>query len=314
MDNSPTILAQRILLPPRPLAPFLRLAHVTRVLPEQASQRARLRVIDDFELVFQFAGSSWIWSEPAGGSVDLPAGACAFIPPGFTHGWAGEPGAHIAIHFDLHAKPELEAFKNLHYSQAVVERRPLAEMPRFELAQEANDSGVFVPLVTALRAPDVWRGRLEPLVQLWQCRAHQTLAARLLFAETLAWALRTLVDDAAGAGTGTRAATEGRILALLGQLESGTLEKRPSVEELAARAGMRLTAFRAAFVQATGRGPRAYLEERSIERAARVLVESDRTILQIAGGEGYEDPYHFSRVFKRVMGMSPRAYRRARQA
>jgi AraC-like DNA-binding protein len=30
----------------------------------------------------------------------------------------------------------------------------------------------------------------------------------------------------------------------------------------------------------------------------------------VARDLGYEDPYHFSRVFKRIMGVSPEQYRR----
>jgi AraC family transcriptional regulator of arabinose operon len=50
-----------------------------------------------------------------------------------------------------------------------------------------------------------------------------------------------------------------------------------------------------------GRPPGRYLEERRIERAARALVETNLKILRIADAEGYSDPYHFSRVFRRLM-------------
>ena len=69
------------------------------------------------------------------------------------------------------------------------------------------------------------------------------------------------------------------------------------------------TAFRAAFRRVTGRSPRAYIEARRIEHAARALIDTDRSVTQIAAAEGYDDPYHFSRVFKRVTSQSPRAYR-----
>jgi AraC-like DNA-binding protein len=72
---------------------------------------------------------------------------------------------------------------------------------------------------------------------------------------------------------------------------------------------MGITAFRAAFEQTMGRPPHKYFEERRIERAARALVETDHKIVKVAEAEGYDDPYHFSRVFVRVMGVSPRAYR-----
>ena len=46
------------------------------------------------------------------------------------------------------------------------------------------------------------------------------------------------------------------------------------------------------------------------EAAARLLMETDATALEIALEVGYEDPSHFSRAFKRIAGISPREYRR----
>ncbi|HYF51094.1 MAG TPA: helix-turn-helix transcriptional regulator, partial [Planctomycetota bacterium] len=147
----------------------------------------------------------------------------------------------------------------------------------------------------------------------WMRRAHLTLSAQLLFHETIGWALRTLSEDAAYAGLRVPDDADPRILNLLRELENGPPE-RPSVDELARRAHMGLTAFRDAFQKATGRPPRQYLEERRIERAARALVETNRKLYEIAEAEGYDDPYHFSRIFRRVMGVSPRQYRRSSQS
>lgn len=293
-----------------PLSPWLRLAHVTRRPAESASHDARLRVLLDFELVFQFEGSSWIWSDPDGGSVDVRTGDVAFIPPDFRHGWAGEAGAHIAVHFDLHARPEMVPLDNIRFEKQTVTRRPLAFVPTFRIQASAGTEPVL-PLVTRLRAPALWHERLRPLVEFWSRRANQTLAAQMRTGEVVGWALRTIAEDAAHAGLGSPPPADERILELLRKLDAtDPAFERPTVDGLAASAGMGLTAFRAAFHAATGRAPRDYLEERRIERAARALVETNRKVLEISRAEGYEDPYHFSRVFKRVTGQSPRAYRR----
>jgi AraC-like DNA-binding protein len=70
-------------------------------------------------------------------------------------------------------------------------------------------------------------------------------------------------------------------------------------------------AFREAFVNTIGCAPRRYLEERRVAQAARALLETDRTVGEIAREVGYPDPYHFSRVFRRVTGSSPRRYRQS---
>ncbi|MBS1879668.1 MAG: helix-turn-helix transcriptional regulator [Actinobacteria bacterium] len=100
------------------------------------------------------------------------------------------------------------------------------------------------------------------------------------------------------------------LLRLLGGPEGAALGARPSVARLAALAHMSEASFRAAFARTTGSSPRRYLEEQRMEQAARALVETDRTVTEISHAVGYEDPYHFSRVFRRVNGVSPRGYRR----
>ncbi|MBI3830695.1 MAG: AraC family transcriptional regulator [Planctomycetes bacterium] len=301
----------------RPLTPWLRLAHTTSTRKDHATHAAHLRMIDDFELVLQLEDSCWIWSGHDGGSVDIGPGELAFIPPNFLHGWANEPGGHLAVHFDLHAQPEMPAMRNIRHTGEVVARKPLPFVPLFVLDEplaEPDAPPLVLPLVTKLRAPGLWRERLAPLVELYSRRATRSLHAMLRTAEIVGWALRTLAEDAAQAGVGQETQTDERIMALVRKLdlpgESG-LDERPSVDALAEKAGMGLTAFREAFLKTMGRGPRQYLEERRIERAARALAETDRKILEIAEAEGYADPYHFSRVFRRVVGQSPRQYRAA---
>ena len=45
------------------------------------------------------------------------------------------------------------------------------------------------------------------------------------------------------------------------------------------------------------------------EAAVAMLAKDDRTIAEIGRNVGWNDPFHFSRTFKRFMGMSPKAYR-----
>ncbi len=303
-----------IALAGRPISPWLRLAHVTSVRPEDATHQAYLRTIDDFELVFQFEGSSWIWSGPDGGSVDLCSGEVAFLPPRFLHAWGHEPGRHIAVHFDLHARPGLGPESHLRYTDKAVTRRSLGHMPRFALGKAANEPhapSLVVPLVTKVRAPRVWHERLQPLVELWSRRSVHSVSASLRACEVVGWALRTIAEDHAAVGRNLVGPNDpiSEIVRALDGRGSARQAKRPSIDELARRAGMGLTAFRAAFLRTMGRGPRQYLEERRIERAAQALVETDHKIVKIASAEGYDDPYHFSRVFQRVMGVSPRGYR-----
>lgn len=50
-----------------------------------------------------------------------------------------------------------------------------------------------------------------------------------------------------------------------------------------------------------------------IKHAMDLLQRTDQTIAEIAFTLGYNDPLHFSKIFKRIVGMSPANYRKACQ-
>jgi AraC family transcriptional regulator len=65
-------------------------------------------------------------------------------------------------------------------------------------------------------------------------------------------------------------------------------------------------AFRATF----GEAPLAYIMERRIRRAQELMLTSRRPLSQVALECGMCDQPHFTRVFRRIVGTSPNAWRR----
>lgn len=59
-----------------------------------------------------------------------------------------------------------------------------------------------------------------------------------------------------------------------------------------------------------GCSPQEYLRRMRIERACQMLHFSEESIETIAAETGFVDRYHFSRVFKQIVGTSPAAFRR----
>lgn len=84
------------------------------------------------------------------------------------------------------------------------------------------------------------------------------------------------------------------------------------LNDLALRAGLSLFHFSRAFKQSAGMTPRAFVEERRVERAKRLLTESALPLADIAGECGFGTQSHLTTTFKRRTGFTPGAYRRGR--
>jgi AraC-like DNA-binding protein len=83
-----------------------------------------------------------------------------------------------------------------------------------------------------------------------------------------------------------------------------------SIKEMALKSDLSISHFSCLFHKATGVPPLEYFIRLKLERACILLYDSDIKIKDIASMLGYEDPYYFSRLFKKYMDMSPHQYRR----
>jgi AraC-like DNA-binding protein len=70
--------------------------------------------------------------------------------------------------------------------------------------------------------------------------------------------------------------------------------------------------FSRAFRNSFGHSPLEYVIRRRMERAQGLMLSTDAPLSQIALECGLADQAHFSRLFRRIVGESPRAWRRAR--
>jgi AraC family transcriptional regulator len=68
--------------------------------------------------------------------------------------------------------------------------------------------------------------------------------------------------------------------------------------------------FFRAFRQTFGESPRAYIMQRRIQRAQEVMLTSRLPLSQVALECGMCDQAHLSRVFRRIVGITPNAWRR----
>lgn len=82
------------------------------------------------------------------------------------------------------------------------------------------------------------------------------------------------------------------------------------LEDIARAAGLTRMHFAAQFRAATGVRPHDYLLHRRIERAKRLLAQTETAIVDIALAVGFQSQAHFSTVFKQRVGDSPSIWRR----
>lgn len=82
-----------------------------------------------------------------------------------------------------------------------------------------------------------------------------------------------------------------------------------NLQALAAEAGLSAFHFSRAFKQSTGYSPSSYFIQLKVNEARRLLMETERPVVEIALDLGYSSPSHFAQVFKRAVGVVPSTYR-----
>jgi AraC family transcriptional regulator len=102
----------------------------------------------------------------------------------------------------------------------------------------------------------------------------------------------------------------GRQLKLVTDYMETNLADRIASETCADLVRLSPSHFHRAFKVSTGKPPHAWLTEARVRRARELLATSDRRLADIALETGFSDQPHFTRVFSRVVGQSPGAWRR----
>jgi len=109
----------------------------------------------------------------------------------------------------------------------------------------------------------------------------------------------------------TRLAVQSEMQSALEQIEDHVANCRVfRVADLAERIGMSPDYFSRVFKEVTGWSPMDYFQRRRIQHASWLLLNANRSVTEVAHALGFFDSAHFSRLFKRHQGLSPRAYRK----
>lgn len=82
-----------------------------------------------------------------------------------------------------------------------------------------------------------------------------------------------------------------------------------TLEDLAKVAGLSISHYCSLFKKKTMQSPLNLYTSMKVQRACQLLQNRNQTIKSIAYSLGFFDQYHFSKVFKQVMGTSPKSFK-----
>lgn len=277
-----------VLLPQAALAlsrhhPLLKGLHPTRAgyFPSAVGHRMqRNRGVTEAILILCVQGRGWA-TEAGGRRLPVRPGTALVIPPGVPHSYGADeksPWTIAWVHFrGLELRAYLPLLLPKDPRRIAVLKASLESRSAFERLVEGYSSGfAFLHLLAAV-------------AELRKGLAHMLLTSRA--------SSRRSTD------------AEGRIDESIRWL-NGHWQERLSVEVIASRAGFSVPHFITLFRARTGASPVNYFLRLKIQRACHLLDTTSSPIKVLAESVGFSDPYYFSRLFRNVMGVSPRHYRK----
>lgn len=92
------------------------------------------------------------------------------------------------------------------------------------------------------------------------------------------------------------------------------IERRLTLNDIADYSGFSPSHLSAMFKQRTAQSPLAYFNLLKIRKACELLDSTPMKLNQISFKLGFDDPFYFSRLFSRIMGVSPKRYRTRQKA
>lgn len=221
------------------------------------------------------SGAGWLATE-AGGRLRIEAPSMFFLFPGERHGYGPDPGSSWHEHWLLF---EGRLVEDLAASGFLDRRRPVVAL---------SDAAPFSARFRRIRD------------ELTELHPSYAAAAAALLHELIVASSRASERPSAGIGTSPdEIATTIRAEAL-GPIDFGAL---------AARFGMSEATLRRRMIASYAISPKSFQLRVRMDRAKELLATTDTPVEAIARAVGFDDPYYFSRLFRRREGVSPSRFR-----
>jgi AraC family transcriptional regulator, arabinose operon regulatory protein len=275
-----------VLAPPRIIdslrQPLLRDLLVTRIgYCSRAAGHMIPRPEGSLDHILHYCVAGRGWLRIADREWDIAADTMVFIPRGIPHSYGANDPKPWSIHWIHFTGRQAGEFLD---ALGVGADHPLLPMPQ--------DAAILSALLEI-------EGRMADVHTHVNLLAASTALARFL--GTLP--LRQHPD------TTSPSDGEAQRLAQTIRLMREHLNRAIPLRELAQLAHMSVTRYVAKFAEQTGCTPIHYFNRMKVQHACRLLNETDMPVRTIGEAIGISDAYYFSRFFRKLIGIPPRAFR-----
>jgi AraC family transcriptional regulator len=217
------------------------------------------------------------------------AGSILVVPAGSPAWWrwsSHSDSLHVFLEPDLVARVAAEAF-------------------------EIEPGRVSVPPLDGLDVPQLRAAMLAVNDELTADAAGGRLAAESLANIMAVHLIRNASTRLPSARRMDGALPRRKLLAVVEYIEEN-LDASLTLEQMAAVTHLSAYHFARQFKMATGLPPHQYVIARRVERAKQLLQPGGNlSLAEIAVSAGFSDQSHFSQHFKRVVGVTPRQFRKS---
>jgi len=222
-----------------------------------------------------------------GEPVRLKTANCLIIKPGDLHEVELRPGQrHYVLQFDLE-----ETTPNSNQNVYVF------------------DQG----LASAKQAFTAPLAEIEPLLQKIeeQSKTERQFSSEIQdnLVALIFWILLSHIPEGRLSPVFQKVSRDHQFLDRLEKIVLRHVSKNLSVEMLAKRLNVSKSTLSKRCSELLGESPRNYLLRAKVQHAANSLKTTDTPVKAISFNLGFQNPYHFSRVFKRITGQSPSEFR-----
>ncbi len=262
---------------------ILRALHITAMgyYPKACNHfRKREHPIDDFVLIYCIDGEGWF--EVLGEKYRVPSNSFFILPAKFPHSYGADAVRPWTIYW-IHFQGSLaSAYSQLHGKIGVIDPSSNSRI--------RDRNNLFEEIFTTLD-----RGLNADSLRYASALFHHYLATLILLPEYRA-------------GTGN-ADPDDIVDAAIHFLEEN-VEKNITLQQIADYSGLSASYLSAVFKKRTGHSPISFFNHLKIRHSCRLLTDTDMKMNTICHKVGISDPYYFSRLFSKIIGMSPSEYRR----